>query len=197
MQALIPRDSYSRCQAAAKSGLIMRMNSRCKEAAKACAPIAVHCVPIPTVQDYWNICVATSAHCKLQKKEEPMIDMEQNQRNYLERRIIDVQEDKDIELNRVFGLSDDESPKTAEEFVQRIQDGAFTLRDKMNSWGHTFHDRVRWRKPDVVEDRAGYEAAEKRLDAAKDTLVDQARLYSIAEATKAFEAFKSANFATA
>lgn len=184
---LFPRDT--------KKSFKMRMNKSSTCAAIACKPM-----PIQQSIEYWTAMntLVTSAVTPTypQKKEEPMINMESDQRNYLERRIYDVMETKDRELRRAFGLSDDNHPENVEESIARIKAGEYMLRDKDSFWGQGF-DRIRWRKPDAVEDRAGYEAAKKRMDVASEELSDKARLYSIADATKAFEEFKATDFRSA
>lgn len=174
------------------------MNSK---AANSCGPAkwAPPDAPMPALGYQMLDCFVTST-CVAQtpyiqkKKEEPMINMENDQRNYIERRIYDVMEEKEISMSRHFKLLDDESPKTAEETIQRIKDGNFVLREKNSFWGNSFNDRVQWRNPAAVKDQDGFDAAEKRMFEAKKTLMDKARLYPIAEATKAFEEFKTADF---
>lgn len=126
------------------------------------------------------------------------MDTETRQRIQMHERLLEVTDKFDSDLRRAFHLTDDNYPETADEFVQRIKDGKFTLRALNDTWvGAHFIDRVRWRDPAAVADLEGFKAAEKRLEAAREALEDKISFLPVAESYAAFEAFKTMNFAAA
>lgn len=174
----------------------MRMNSLCCAKVPQPAPVPMN-TPM-SVAEYMHahMFVTSAANVKCQpKKEETPMDMESNQRNYLEHRIDSVVREKVSDLRRSFGLEDNKPPSSTEEFIARIKAGEYILRGDADEYGYLEFTRIRWRTPDMVKDQAGFDAASKRVTDARTELLDKARLYPIADATKAFEEFKTADFA--
>lgn len=127
----------------------------------------------------------------------------QDQRSYLRDRLHSLYYEKYNELEKQFGLVDDDSPTTAKEVVERIQAGKYMLpKDEDNKndkkkdlysilYGHG-KNVIRWRDPDLKEDKEGFEAAAKTMKAewqkAKDTIVIASPADGL-EALRAFEAY--------
>lgn len=135
-------------------------------------------------------------------RETTMMDQEIEQRSYILERTFSVQRQKDLALEEFFNLRDDARPMSPEDLIKRIQDGKYVLESKDEfddedefCFSNNF-DRLHWRDPAKVRDQVGYKAAEKNLKEAVQKLQDKARLYTIAEATKAFEEFQATDFTT-
>lgn len=198
MGLLFPRDSYK--------SFNMRMNKQvggqvpstfaafCKAEA-ACVNMAVVGAGQP------NYVTAVQCNAANQaKREYTMIDQEVDQRRYILDRTRTVQCQKSRDLEETFGLVDDVRPTNPEDLIKRIQDGKFVLtaRDEFDDdedcgYYHNF-ERLHWRDPAKVRDQEGNKAAQKRLLDASQKLSDKARLYTIADATKAFEEFEATDF---
>lgn len=136
------------------------------------------------------------------QREYTMIDQEVDQRRYILDRTRTVQCQKSRDLEETFGLVDDVRPTNPEDLIKRIQDGKFVLTakdefddDEDCGYYHNF-ERLHWRDPAKVRDQEGNKAAQKRLLDASQKLSDKARLYTIADATKAFEEFEATDFTT-
>lgn len=96
------------------------------------------------------------------------------------------------ELEKQFGLTDDEAPRTAAEFIERITSGQYTVDEKYkDERTYSPSQFIRWRDPSKVEDRAGYKDAVKKLDAAYADAKLKAALLPIADLLKLVEDFKA------
>jgi hypothetical protein len=100
------------------------------------------------------------------------------QRNHLIKGLRRELDQKLVQLEREFGLSDDEAPKTFNEFIKRIKAGDIIYdgsKDEDYEHGSSPYYNIRWRNPKKKEDRAGFYEAEKDLlkkyQAAKDEIV--------------------------
>lgn len=81
-------------------------------------------------------------------------------REYLYDRVFQVSLNKKLELERKFGLLEDEHPKTASEFLARILSGKYVLSDKKKD--KIDYDPARfieWYDPAVKPDQAGFNSA--------------------------------------
>ncbi len=141
------------------------------------------------------------------KKENPMyVDFISNDKhtesakvNYLLQRAQNVQYKQRIALYKQFGLEDDDTPKDAKETVDRIIAGKYTLptdrelelikERQFFSWSPLIG--IRWRDPAVKEDRDGFKAAEKELDATFDTVHDAVMVKSNDDALAAIKTFET------
>jgi hypothetical protein len=122
-------------------------------------------------------------------------------RQYLVCRASDVWSEKREVLERKYGLTDEEAPKTAQEVVDRIKAGRFvfkdnTIKDDPNWYGRYFEPTryLRWRSPDVKEDKAGFEAAMAKLQAKYAHLKDSIYVDSPTVAKSNLHEFESATF---
>lgn len=127
-----------------------------------------------------------------QETENTMYNLDQLQLEHFTHRLSRIKSEKHSELKRKFGLVDDDEPRTAEEIVARITAGKFiVLPEGANSYSGSRFARFQWRDPSLKEDRAGYEAADKDLDAAY-ALAKDAVFTAPADAAKVVQAFESA-----
>jgi hypothetical protein len=147
-----------------------------------------HLVNPPVVVDHLPSGIQ---HCKKQK-EDKMLRQELNfvgiaaqqatetelQRSHLIKGLRNLRDAKLDSLEIDHGLSDDEVPKTFNEFLKRVKSGDVIYHgskdgDHEHSSGVWYH--LRWRNPKKTEDRAGFKKAaaelQKKFDAAKDEIV--------------------------
>jgi len=98
-----------------------------------------------------------------------------------------------LALQRKFGLTDDEEPKTLTELVKRIQDGLFVIPEKYKEKpGYNTTLYLRWRDPAAVEDKAGYDAAKADLKKAYNDADRTIRILTPVEGLKALQDFEAA-----
>lgn len=96
------------------------------------------------------------------------------------------------QLRKDFGLVDDEDPRTPAELIKRIADGQYTIDEKYLDYrSYAPWSYVRWRDPKKVEDKAGFKAAEEKLDASYQDAKLKAALLPIADLLKLVEDFKA------
>lgn len=166
-------------------------------------------VPQPTVTYtldtrgiQWNNTTLTADDVRFlhkKKEEETMtFNLDQTRLDHLTRRLFVANGNQDLKLRQHFGLEDDNRPATAKEFVQRIKDGKFTLRDEDSEDCYytdaDFAYNIRWRDPSVKEDKDGYTAAKKNMEAAYNAAKDQIYISSPEAGLKALQEFESATF---
>lgn len=119
---------------------------------------------------------------------------EKDQRKYLKSRLYDAFYEKKADAKRKFGLVDDKAPANAEELIDRIKNGKFTVtpKEQRSRWEGPF-EAIRWRDPSVKEDKDGYEAAkaelEKAFKEAEDVIVIKTPSEGL-DAVKAFQALE-------
>ena len=77
----------------------------------------------------------------------------------------EIRDERRLKGERLFGIADDEPPKTFEEQFKRISEGKYTWKnEKHKNDPREFSDYweptrvIRWRSPDKKEDRAGFDA---------------------------------------
>lgn len=96
------------------------------------------------------------------------------------------------QLRKDFGLVDDDEPRTPAEFIKRIADGQYTIDEKYLDYrSYAPWSYVRWRDPKKVEDKAGFKAAEEKLDASYQDAKLKAALLPIADLLQLVEDFKA------
>src|SRR5258708_26122411 len=122
------------------------------------------------------------------KQEENKMDMfarqEQDQRNYLERRLEQDRYDKYVTARKVFYMDGDDRPETWPELLKRISDGKFVYKeavaqaqeDELPCYGP--FGFIEWRDPNKPADKKGYEAFEEKLVKAYADAKDQIRVLS-------------------
>lgn len=185
----------------------MRMNKQVggqvqvPQATSSFAAFQVACANVVGQPNYVTV-TADVAKPQPTQREYTMIDQEVDQRRYILDRSRTVQCQKSRDLEETFGLVDDVRPTNPEDLIKRIQDGKYVLvaKDEFSDdedcgYYHNF-ERLHWRDPAKVRDQEGNKLAQKRLLDAAQKLSDKARLYTIADATKAFEEFEATDFTT-
>lgn len=122
----------------------------------------------------------------------------QTQRKYLSARLMTLAKNKEPDLLRNFGLTDDKAPMTFDEAVQRIKDGKYTVVEQYS--GNTANgyygldSAIRWRDPAKKEDKPGYDAAKKLMAAAVTDTQDAIMIKTPDEALAAVKAFEAMTF---
>lgn len=121
--------------------------------------------------------------------------LESDQRSHVRARLRDLKYDHVTALKKQFGLVDDDAPRTPAELIERITSGNYTIDEEhldYKSWGAGgAAEYIRWRNPNVIEDKAGFKAAEKKLDDAYQSAKDAAILSPVADLQKVIDDFKS------
>jgi len=90
-------------------------------------------------------------------------------RSFLRSRLDDAKEAKREPTKRAFGMADDEAPRTANELIERIKAGKYTIdedRGDSKCYGATHY--LNWRDPSVKKDEKGYSEAWQKVRDAKD-----------------------------
>jgi hypothetical protein len=117
---------------------------------------------------------------------------EKQEKVYMVERLGMLKTEKEHDLRQKFGLDDDDAPRTAEEFLKRIEDKQFKLREK-TGWLTSFYDRVQWRDPAKDIDQEGFDAAyEELMDVFANTM-DEVVVLPEAEGLAALNEFKALN----
>lgn len=141
------------------------------------------------------------------KKDENMsnstADLEIQQRNFLKSRIETLEYSKRNALREYFKMDAAFHPKTKDELIAALLNGglkfddAYFTKDGENKYTYSATDLIRYAKvvdPKNLPDEEGYKVAREALRKAGENLKDVVTLAPLAEATKAFEDFKSATF---
>lgn len=119
-------------------------------------------------------------------------------RQYFRSRLFNVEEQKDYEVQKTFGMLDDPAPTKPSELVERIKSGKYILPIETHPNGKTVYfnpwllDNITWRDPSLKRDEAGYKTAYKKLGEARKASEDklQATMDTAAMA-KVLEDFQS------
>lgn len=123
----------------------------------------------------------------LETKENEMYNVENNtetkQRDYLKRRADTINTEKFVDGQKAFGLRND-YPETQKQMLDWVLAGRYVY--------DAGHDRLEWRDPAIVRDPAGFEAWEKKLDAAHTAVKDAAYILPVQDALKAVQEFETA-----
>lgn len=142
-----------------------------------------------------NTCVPTSnvqkAFKALKENKEKGNNPMDDKIYYLQTRVNTIDYTKDQELRKQFGLVDDDAPRSAVEFVKRIQDGKFTLKDGADKNAYRPSEYIRWRDPSVKEDKDGYVVAENALRKMVQATVDIVNIKSADDGLTAVQALEA------
>lgn len=123
------------------------------------------------------------------KKNKDMNTFEYEQKNYARNRLYEVYENKLTDLKRKFGLADDREPSTAEELIKRIKDGKYIIREEGN-WFSPY-GMIRWRDPDLKEDKNSYKDARDELEKTLGSYKDRMMLGTHEEILTALQEFEA------
>lgn len=117
---------------------------------------------------------------------------EKQEKIYMVERLNMIKDEKNLELRQKFGLEDDAPPRTAEDFLKRIADGQYKLREG-TAWLTSFYDRVMWRDPKKELDQEGYNAAYEELEDAFENTMDEVVVLPEVDGLAALNEFKALN----
>lgn len=122
-------------------------------------------------------------------------DPEASKRRYLRDRLETIKYAQKRDLRKVYGLDDDEAPKTPKEMAERLASGRFVVKgaeDKdQKDIQYRWSSYIVWRDPSVKEDKAGFDAAYDELKKALKPVEDAIAIKTPAEALKALEEFEA------
>jgi hypothetical protein len=126
-------------------------------------------------------------------------DTDATQKNYLQSRINTLYWSKYSDLQRAFGLANDERPTTAKDLIDRITAGKYVLRDDSDYQEDFDYDfgglfGIIWRDPSVKKDRDGFNKANDALEAAKQDAIDLIVISDAATGLKAVQDFATKTF---
>lgn len=130
---------------------------------------------------------------KTEVKEEKMGTDIETARRHMDTRLYGIKSVKREALKTQFGLTDDARPASFTELAARLKAGLFTLPTDDGEFDrYDLLDSLRWRDPAKKEDRPGFDAAEKLLQAAATKVKDAIWVKTNPEdALAALEAFES------
>ena len=117
---------------------------------------------------------------------------QKQEKMYMVERMEMIKDEKVLDLRRRFGLEDDEAPRTAEDFLKRIEDKQFKLREK-TAWLPSFWDRVQWRDPAKELDQDGFNKAYEELMEAFANTMDEVVVLPEVDGLAALNEFKALN----
>ena len=126
---------------------------------------------------------------------------ERTREGFLEE-LSDIRSNKNRELHTAFGLTDDDGPNTFEDFVNRIKGSQFVVparnRDKLNEPGafssRYLSDWIRWRDPQLKEDKVGYSSAYDEMDKEYQKTRRRVQVMPLTELPELLEAFEDKDF---
>lgn len=142
-------------------------------------------------------CFATIPNVANQKKEQAMYEYnkEHEATEHLEYRLDILWEDKVVDLQKTFGLRDDNPPSTPREIIDRITKGQYKVNaDSMDREVWNPFGQIRWRDPARQEDYQGFEKARSTANAARVKTLDEIRILPSEKGLEALRAFESATF---
>jgi len=118
------------------------------------------------------------------------LNTESVQRDYILGRLAIENDAHYNNLEKQFGLVNDQYPKTAQSFVDRILTGKYILKDNKDEPVFDPSNRIIWRDPSIKEDRPGFDAAVKVLDTAYKSAKDTVVLGTLDEGKATLSAFQ-------
>ena len=127
--------------------------------------------------------------------DDSMTSMDAQKKNYLLGRLSDIETKKDHELSKKYNMYEDPRPDSAEELVERIKSGKFSITprpEKGRKYDYSPMDRIVWRDPAAVKDEESYEKARDVLDLLKTKAQDQIWVGDDVTGLKALEEFAAA-----
>jgi len=123
----------------------------------------------------------------------------EKQRNYLINRLVNAGHEQMHQLERHFGIADDEAPKTWKDLTDRIAKGRYVLpkNDQEGFGSRSLYDldyTLRWRDPATVEDHEGFKVANEKRLAAQTAAKDQIMVSNPKEGLEALNTFTKTTF---
>lgn len=118
-------------------------------------------------------------------------DDTQAQKSYLNHRLWNVSNEKETEIRKIFGLTDDGRPTSAKELVDRITAGKYVLGDRQDDYTYDPLMFIEWRDPAVKKDPDGAAAAMKIKEEKSTDVEDIIMTGSSIDALAAIKAFQA------
>lgn len=116
---------------------------------------------------------------------------ESQKRDYLENRVRYTQRSLQYDARKTYGLVDDESPNTLNDLVKRIQDGKYVIPEEYaKEILYNPISYIKWRDPDLKEDKDGYSAFIDRLNKEVTKTMDVVKIADPADGLKAIQALE-------
>jgi hypothetical protein len=118
--------------------------------------------------------------------------MEIRQQEFLLRDLSDSTEMKKADLKKQFGLTQDDRPRTAQELIDRIASGKFTLPDDLKEVrAYNPVEYIVWRDPSIKKDEAGYNALKPKLESLRRDTERTIMVSNAADGLAALKAFET------
>lgn len=157
-----------------------------------CQAVTVDCVSA-IAPSYMYAMTATPTPQQAGNKEEKMGTDIETARRHMDNRLYGIKSVKREALKTQFGLTDDAHPASFTELAARLKAGMFTLPTDDGEFDrYDIFDSLRWRDPAKKEDRPGFDAADKLMQAAATKVKDAIWVKTNPEdALAALEAFES------
>jgi hypothetical protein len=138
--------------------------------------------------------------CPTEEEEKEYVmntDHKNNERYYLQTRADNIHFYKVRELQRKYGLVDDQAPKSPSEAIQRLKDGKYTLPTDEEYQKHYAYANpiglLRWRDPDLKEDKDGFNKATEALGVTMKPLFDAINILDPKDALVVLQEFEKNN----
>lgn len=110
-------------------------------------------------------------------------------RAYLADRAMGVYYKIDADLEKAFGLKNDDAPTTVSDLVKRIKENKFEIKkDREDEYTFNPLSLITWRDPNVKKDKDGYKAAKALLEKKQTEVAD---IIAIGDAKDALDAIKA------
>lgn len=143
--------------------------------------INIPCVNSLGTIEYNQVSLVPNSTIKEKENTMRMCDiptLEAAQKDYFFKRLDTLYLDKNEALQIKYGLTDDEPPRSLQELMDRLNSGRYSfLRpslDKDSSLGvYSLIDEIRWRDPNLKEDRNGFDKALDSLEKARSNSKDR------------------------
>jgi hypothetical protein len=122
-----------------------------------------------------------------------------DQRGHLSSRVYQIANQHESDLRAAFHLNNDEAPESFDELVARFASGKVQFSkdiksDRKFSYAPDLMRYIVWRDPAVPADKAGYDAAEAEMMAARTNVLDDVAILEPKEALASVRAFEKATF---
>jgi hypothetical protein len=175
------------------------LNARTVVTANECGAIITNFIPFP---QSWGEKVTS-------QKEERMYDHDIDFdtinagtiKGYLSSRAYEAREEHDKVLRKHFHIDNDDEPTTIGEFLSRIKNDQFVLKDPESkdkpgfySWHQCPQYFLKWRNPEIEADQTGYAAADSKLEEAFGILMDEIIVFEPNDGLDALNNFREATF---
>lgn len=157
-----------------------------------------------TIDDCPKAAIPCAQECKANKnKEKNMYDMDmdceytstetERTKDFLNSRLSQAFSEKDDELIKAFHLRAD-PPENEEDQVKRILAGEYEFEDRDCSWSGRKYKKLIWRNPKTPADKAGYDVASAKLNAACEAAREDVKVLAPEKGLETLRAFQSATF---